>query len=110
MSGVERGYVFAIADNSDFYIPEAVHVERDDTLWLYEDDEAASKAAERDGVKLIRGMDHVPDGVYLDTPENRAVIAAQLEKHTEYKDVHLPDKTLSSDEPPSEMGMCFGKG
>ena len=67
MSG-EKGYVFAIADGSEFYIPDAVHIERDDELFLFADDEQAAQAAERDGVRLIYGMEHVPDGVYVDTP------------------------------------------
>ena len=48
------GYVFAIADGSDFYIPNALHVERDDELFLFADDEDAAQAAEAAGVPLIR--------------------------------------------------------
>ena len=86
MSG-EKGYVFAIADGSEFYIPDAVHIERDDELFLFADDEQAAQAAERDGVRLIYGMEHVPDGVYVDTPENREVIQKNLEAYPEYKTV-----------------------
>lgn len=75
---MKSGYVIAIADGSEFYIPNALHVERDDELWIYKDDEEAARAAEREGVKLIFGMEHVPDGVYLDTPENRTVILREL--------------------------------
>lgn len=82
-----KGYVFAIADGSEFYIPDAVHIERDDELFLFTDDEQAAQAAERDGVRLIYGMEHVPDGVYVDTPENREVIQKNLEAYPEYKKV-----------------------
>ena len=82
-----KGYVFAIADGSEFYIPDAVHIERDDELFLFADDEQAAQAAERDGVHLIYGMEHVPDGVYVDTPENREVIQKNLEAYPEYKKV-----------------------
>ncbi len=82
-----KGYVFAIADGSAFYIPDAVHIERDDELFLFADDEQAAQAAERDGVRLIYGMEHVPDGVYVDTPENREVIQKNLETYPEYKKV-----------------------
>ena len=82
-----KGYVFAIADGSEFYIPDAVHIERDDELFLFADDEQAAQAAERDGVRLIYGMEHVPDGVYVDTPENREVIQKNLEAYPEYKKV-----------------------
>ena len=86
MSG-EKGYVFAVADGSEFYIPDAVHIERDDELFLFADDEQAAQVAERDGVRLIYGMEHVPDGVYVDTPENREVIQKNLEAYPEYKKV-----------------------
>ena len=32
------GYVFAVADGSEFYIPGALRVERDDELLLFDDD------------------------------------------------------------------------
>ncbi len=80
-----RGYVLAVADGSDFYIPNALHVERDDDLFLYADDESAAKAAERDDVQLIYGMEDVPDGVYVDTPENRIAILKGLEEFPEYR-------------------------
>lgn len=81
------GYIFAIADGSEFYIPGALHVERDDELFLYADDEEAALAAERDGFPLIRGMEDVPDGVYLDTEENRAAILLGLQAYPEYRTV-----------------------
>lgn len=71
----EKGYVLAVGDG---YITGAVHVERDDELWVYPDDAAAATAAEQDGVRLIYGMEGVPDGIYLDTPGNRTVILLQL--------------------------------
>lgn len=91
------GYVLAIAGNSDFYIPDALHVERDDDLFLYADDEAAAAAAERDGVRLIHGMDGVPDGVYLDTPENREIIKAALENFPEYRCDPAANEQVSED-------------
>lgn len=81
------GYVFAITDYSEFYIPNALHVERDDALFRFPDDDAAAQAAERDGFPLIRGMEDVPDGVYLDTEENRAVILRGLEEYPQYRNV-----------------------
>lgn len=70
-----RGYVFAIGGG---YIGDAVHVERDDELWAYGDDAEAAKAAEADGIELIYGMPGVPNGVYLDTAENRAAIRRSI--------------------------------
>lgn len=97
----QKGYVFAIAEDSSFYIPNALHVERDDELFLFADDEAAAKAAERDGVQLIHGMEDVPDGIYLDTPENRAAILDSLEKYPEYRSAAMADKQAP------EMGLHF---
>ena len=97
------GYVFAVADGSEFYIPGALHVERDDELLMFDDDEKAALAAERDGFPLIRGMDGVPDGVYLDTGENRAAILLGLEKYPEYRTVtHTMEQ-----EPDSKAGPVF---
>jgi hypothetical protein len=67
-----RGYVAAVSDG-DGYIPDAVHIERDDSLNIYPNDHAAARAAEADGVKLIYGLPYIPDKMYLDTPENRAI-------------------------------------
>ena len=100
-AGTQKGYIFALAEDSSFYIPNALHVERDDTLLLFTDDEEAAKAAERDGVQLIYGMEDVPDGVYLDTPENRTAILDSLEKHPEYRNA------AAADEQTPDMGIHF---
>jgi hypothetical protein len=84
----KKSYLIAIADNSTFYIPEALHIERNDELWLVEDDEEAAIKAEEDGVKLIYNMDGVPDQVYIDTEENRRSISEMLIKYPEYYNVH----------------------
>ena len=80
LSGV-KPYVIGEAIGSDYYLPHTDHVERNDMLYIdgewingIEDDEQAAKAAEADGVKLIYGMTGIPDGVYVDTPENRAIL------------------------------------
>ena len=65
MGEQQKGYVPAYADNSSFYIPGVLHVERDDSRMLCEDDEAASVLAEEDGIRLVYGMEGVPDGVYI---------------------------------------------
>lgn len=71
------GYVFAVCqDADDPYICGALHVERDDQAipFVYETDEEAARAAERNGVKLLYGIPYVEDGIYLDTPENRQLL------------------------------------
>ena len=74
----KKGYVIARANGSSFYVDDAEHIERDDSCipWMFEDDEEAARAAEADGIKLIYGMLGVPDGVYVDTPETRAILAS----------------------------------
>ena len=72
-----KGYVLAVCEDlDDPFICGALHVERDDRPpWLYETDEQAARGAERDGVKLLYGIPYVEDGVYLDTPANRRLLA-----------------------------------
>lgn len=77
-----KGYIISVTDDDrSFYIPNITHIERDDSLNIYLDDDTAAKAAEKDGIKLIYGIPFVPDGVYLDTPENRESIAGHFEQH-----------------------------
>jgi hypothetical protein len=83
-----NGWLLAYTEDSDFYISNALHIERNDELFLVKDDKQASIAAEKDGVKLIYGIDGVPDQVYVDTEENRKIIAKMLIKHPEYFNVH----------------------
>ena len=110
MSEPEKVYLIGCADFSRFYIPDALHVMRKDERMLCADDETAAKLAELDGVKLIYGMEHVPDGAYVDTPENREIILERLEEYPEYKAVPIYGRILEQDEAPPDQGMCFGKG
>ena len=61
------------------------HVERIDDMALYDGDFEAAKAAEQDGVRLIYGMDGIPDGIYIDTPENRELIRKGLGLYPDYR-------------------------
>lgn len=73
----KKGYVISICtDADDPYIPYALHVERDDSVipWKFPWDKDAARAAEQDGIKLVYGIPHVEDGIYVDTPENRKVL------------------------------------
>lgn len=81
----EKSYLICTADNSDFYIPTALHIQRNDELMLVDTDEEASLDAEKDGIRLIYNMEGVPNGVYIDTEENRELIRKSLEKYPEYK-------------------------
>lgn len=109
MDETKKGYVLALAESSRFYIPGALHVERNDDLALCGDDEEAAKLAEKDGVSLLYGMENVPDGVYVDTPENRAALIENLEKYPEYKQAPADSCIPEISEPSPGMGMCFGK-
>ncbi|MDL2287966.1 hypothetical protein LJC32_01125 [Oscillospiraceae bacterium OttesenSCG-928-F05] len=82
----ELGYVISWADASSYYLPYALHIERNDHCepWVYDDDTEAARAAEKDGIKLIYGMPGIDDGVYLDTPQNRRIIAESLKNYPSY--------------------------
>ena len=82
----KKGYIIACAVGSGFYVDDVEHIERDDSCipWMFEDDEEAARAAEADGIKLIYGMQGVPDGVYVDSVENRQ----KLLEATHNEDVH----------------------
>lgn len=82
----KRGYVVAVAQGSTFYVDGVSHIERDDACIppVYEDDESASAAAEAEGIKLIRNMDGVMDGIYLDTPENRTLLRQAISDGCSY--------------------------
>ena len=70
-----KGYIItACHSGSGPFIRDALHVEMDTENWLYNDDDEAARAAQRDGIKLICGIPFVADGVYLDTPENREIV------------------------------------
>lgn len=82
------GYVVSRANSSGPYIPGAFYVTKDEysnDSYTLLDDKAAAKVAEKNSVKLIYGMDCVPNGVYLDTEANRAHIAEMLRKHPKLK-------------------------
>jgi hypothetical protein len=81
----KKSYLLTYADGSEFYIPDALHIERNDALMLVEYDADASVEAEKEGINLIYGMDGVPDRVYIDTEDNRKIIIETLEKYPEYK-------------------------
>ena len=72
---MKKGYIIVTCDEPDgAYVRGASHVEMDTSDWHFNDDMEAARAAERDGVRLIYGIPFVEDGVYVDTPENRAVL------------------------------------
>lgn len=89
-----QGYVITFSENSDYYIPEALYIKRDKlcNAFMYENDAAAAQGAIMDGVKLIHGMEDVPDGVYIDTEENRKIIKRMLELYPKYR---RPAKSLA---------------
>lgn len=96
-----KGYVIAVCTDSDFYIPNAEHIERNDDLipWAVPDDIAAAQAAVQDGVCLIRGMDSVQDDVYLDTDKNRAIIEKALAQRNYKEEVKKNRARVYADMP-----------
>lgn len=84
---MKKGYDIFTSDSSEIYIPGALHIEKLDELDLFKNDTQASKQAERDGIKLIYGMEGVLDGTYIDTEENRETIIKILEQYPKYKEI-----------------------
>lgn len=85
MGNKKNSWVLAYAIGSEFYIPNALHVERNDELMLVEDDLEASKEASKAGITLICDMEGVPNDVYVDTEENREIISKMLIAYPDYK-------------------------
>ena len=79
-----KGYEITCDTNEQFHIPHALYVcvFRDLVGTEFADESYATKFAERDGVKLIFGMPQVPDGLYLDTEQNREIIQKYLAHKT----------------------------
>ena len=76
----KSGWRICQADCSESVIPNALYIERDDDLMLFENDYEAAKAYEKSGGRIIHDMgDQVEDWTYIDTPENRKRITAFLE-------------------------------
>lgn len=93
----KKGYIIACAVGSSFYVDDAEHIERDDSCipWMFENDLEAARAAEADGIKLIYGMQGVPDGVYVDTPETRAILANHVQSSNEQTSLFSPERAES---------------
>ena len=77
---MSRGYIIVRSQRSSFFVNGAEHIECDSSYCptLYRDDKEAARAAEADGIKLIRDMPGVPAGVYVDTPETRRILQNYL--------------------------------
>lgn len=84
----EKLYVITVCDDASDCIPNAEHVERNDELVkklgkLDEiDDYAAAQMAKADGIKLIDDVADIRKDFYVDTEENRKIIAEYMDKRT----------------------------
>lgn len=101
-----KPYVISKTEGSQFYMPEALHIEKNDNVFFVKNDAHAVELAKSDGVKLIFDMDHVVKDVYLDTPLNRNIILWQLQKHPEYMDVGC-EKAKGPEMAPSSSDVLF---
>lgn len=70
----ERGYGIFTSD----YGNGAEHIERLDCMMVFESDGEAAKQAEKDGIRIIHDMefDDENSAAYIDTPENRKLLAS----------------------------------
>ena len=63
MGNKKNSWLLAYADESEFYIPDVLHVERNDELMLVEGDEQASKEAEKAGIFTEADVDSLIDEI-----------------------------------------------
>lgn len=70
----ERGYGIFTSD----YGNGAEHIERLDCMMIFNSDAEAAEQAEKDGIKIIHDMefDDENSAAYIDTPENRKLLAS----------------------------------
>ena len=68
----EKGYAIFTSD----YGNGAEHIQKIDSMDVFEDDNEAAEQAERDGIKIIHDMefDDENSAAYIDTPENRELL------------------------------------
>lgn len=70
---IRRGYAIFSSDN----FAGAKEIQRIDEIAMFDGDEEAAIQAEKDGIKIIRGIFDVDDenfAYYLDTPQNREIL------------------------------------
>lgn len=88
---MQKSTGYTVTTSNDYarnYIPLASRIITDHTSIFVRTDAAACKKAKKNGVKLIYGMGNVPDGIYIDSLENRKTIEEQLKKNPQYKHCH----------------------
>lgn len=82
-----KNWIIAVSNDAWDLIPNAEHIERNDALinQLPEDydDFSAARTAKKKGVKLISDIEGIYKNLYIDTPENRAIINAYIQEHPE---------------------------
>lgn len=68
----EHGYAIFTSD----YGNGAEHIQKIDSMDVFDDDEEAAEQAEKDGIKIIHDMefDDENSAAYIDTPENRKLL------------------------------------
>lgn len=88
----KHSWLLAYSDDSDFYIPNALHVERNDRKMLVNDDNQACIEAKKAGIPLISGIGFIPNDVYVDTEENRKILSEMLKLYPDYKKIGLLDE------------------
>ena len=71
---IKRGYGVFCATGSDFYITNALHIEKIDEVNKFSDDEEAAEQAKKDGILFINDMEGIEKDIYIDTEENRNII------------------------------------
>lgn len=84
---MKRGYGIFYTEGSDFYIENALHIEKIDRLNKFSDDEEATEQAKKDGILFINDIEGIEKDVYIDTEENRKIIIEFLKDTMKNKSV-----------------------
>ena len=78
------GFLYAQTDdNNSGIIPNALHIQRDDSMLVFGSDKEAAEAAKKAGVPFVNVIEGFPGDVYVDTPENRGIIGEWLDRATQ---------------------------
>lgn len=78
------GFLVLPASDSAAIIPDALHIELDNDKPMHKDRHEAAKQAEKNGIPIIHDIPGLEDWVYVDTPENRAIIHRALARYPRF--------------------------
>lgn len=70
----KTGYLICISEDSNNYINNAKHIEKDDSYNRFKTDKEAREQASKDGMVFISNMKLIPDNIYIKSNTNIELI------------------------------------